>query len=161
MEKSEINQRFIKAIESLLQDKGLTKSAIAQSLGIKPAKFSEILNNRMNVGTDTLALLCELYSFNANWLLLGEGGMLIHGQIKGRSKPAIAIPKLQDFPMTSEGVCEMFMAILRDKDTRFQEQAEEIGRLKERIAQLEREKNVSEESLQAVPRELSKSTVDL
>lgn len=161
MEKSEINQRFIKAIESLLQDKGLTKSAIAQSLGIKPAKFSEILNNRMNVGTDTLALLCELYSFNANWLLLGEGGMLTQGQIKGRSKPAIAIPKLQDFPMTSEGVCEMFMAILRDKDTRFQEQAEEIGRLKERIAQLEREKNVSEESLQAAPRPLSKSTVDL
>ena len=76
MAKSEINQRFIEAIESLLQDKGLTKSAIAQSLGIKPAKFSEILNSRMNVGTDTLALLGELYSFNANWLLLGEGEML-------------------------------------------------------------------------------------
>ena len=66
MDKSEINQRFIKAINSLLQDKGLTKSGIAQSLGIKPAKFSEILNNRMNVGTDTLALLCDLYSVDAS-----------------------------------------------------------------------------------------------
>ena len=34
----------------------------------------------------------------------------------------------------------MFIEILRDKDMRFREQAEEIGRLKERIAQLEREK---------------------
>lgn len=161
MDKADINKRFIQAINSLLQDKGLTKTSIAQSLGIKPAKFSEILNNRMNVGTDTLALLCDLYSFNANWLLLGEGGMLNPGQLKGRSKPAIAIPKLPDFPMTSEGVCEMFITILRDKDLRFQEQAEEIGRLKERIAQLEREKNVSVESLQTAPRELSTSTLDL
>lgn len=51
----------------------------------------------------------------------------------------------------------MFMAILRDKDLRFQEQAEEIGRLKERIAQLEREKNVSGVSYQSVPQ---RETVD-
>lgn len=160
MDKSEINRRFIEAINSLLQDKGLTKSGIAQSLGIKPAKFSEILNNRMNVGTDTLALLCDLYSFNANWLLLGEGGMLKPGQLKGRTKPAIAVPKLPDFPMTSEGVCEMFMAMMREKDLRFQEQAEEIGRLKERIAQLEREKNEPTVSYQTAPKELSTSQVD-
>lgn len=49
---------------------------------------------------------------------------------------------------------ERFMATIK-------EQAEEIGRLKERIAQLEREKNVVEESFQTAPRELSKSTVDL
>lgn len=40
------------------------------------------------------------------------------------------------------------------------EQAEEIGRLKERIAQLEREKNVSPESFETVPEVLSTSTVD-
>lgn len=160
MGKTEINNRFIEAINNLIDSAGLTKTSIAQSLGIKPAKFSEILNNRMNVGTDTLALLCETYSINASWLLLGEGEMLLEGELKGRNKPSIAIPKLPDFPMTSEGVCEMFMAILRDKDTRFQQQAEEIGRLKERIAQLEREKNDSSESFQNAPEVLSTSTVD-
>lgn len=140
MDKVDINSRFIEAINSLLRDKGLTKSGIAQTLCIKPSKFSEILNERMNVGTDTLALLCREFCFNASWVLLGEGPMLSIGEIKGRSKPAIAIPKLPDFPMTSEGVCEMFLTILHDKDNRFKEQAEEIGMLKEQIRQLTIEK---------------------
>ncbi len=139
MDKTEINNRFIQAINSLLQDKGLTKSSIASSLDIKPAKFSEILNNRMNAGTDTIAKLCALYSFNTSWLLLGEGPMLIPGVLKGRSKPAVAIPKLPDFPMTSEGVCEMFLSIMENKDYRYKEQAEEVGMLKGEINYLKRQ----------------------
>lgn len=98
MDKTEINKRFIAAIESLLQDKGLTKTKIAQSLGIKPAKFSEILNNRMNVGIDTIAELCEQYSYSASWILNGQGGMLIPGVLKGRSKPSVAIEMLSEPP---------------------------------------------------------------
>ena len=114
----------------------------------------------MNVGTDTLALLCKNYSINASWLLLGEGAMLLPGELNGCNKPSIAIPQLPEFPMTSEGVCEMFLTILRDRDARFQEQAEEIGRLKERIAQLEREKNEPKTSYQDAQRELSTSPAD-
>ena len=78
--------------------------------------------------------------------------MLSIGELKGRSKPAIAIPKLPDFPMTSEGVCEMFLTILQDKDIRFKEQAEEIGMLKEQLRQLtiEKEKHVSDASTQNI-----------
>lgn len=139
MDKLEINSRFIQAINSLLEDKGLTKSNIASSLGIKPAKFSEILNNRMNAGTDTIAKLCALYSFNTSWLLLGEGPMLKSGIINGRSKPATAIPQLPDFPMSSEGVCEMFLSIMENKDYRYKEQAEEVGMLKGEIKQLKQQ----------------------
>ena len=138
MNKVDINGRFIAAIDSLLKDKGLTKTKVAESLGIKPAKFSEILNNRMNAGVDTIAELCEQYSFSAEWILTGQGDMLKSGQIKGRSKPGIAIKPLPDFPLTSNGVCEMFIEILRDRDTVFAEQAEEIGRLKAKIEELER-----------------------
>ena len=56
MEKTDINGRFITAINHLIESRKLSKTSIAQSLGIKPAKFSEILNERMNVGTETLAL---------------------------------------------------------------------------------------------------------
>ena len=140
MDKADINKRFIAAIESLLQDRGLTKIKVAQSLGIKPAKFSEILNNRMNAGVDLIADLCEQYSYSASWILNGEGPMLQPGQLKGRSKPSIALAPLPDFPLTSDGVCQMFIEILRDKDLRFSEQAEEIGRLKARIEELERKK---------------------
>ena len=56
--------------------------------------------------------------------------------------PAIAIASLPDFPMNSEGVCKMFIEIMRDKDMRFSEQAEEIGRLKAKIEELERNRGV-------------------
>lgn len=91
MEKLEINDRFIAAINNLLKDKGLSKTSIAASLGVKPSKFSEILKNRMNAGTDIIAQLCETYSFSAIWILNGRGPMLIPGELKGRSKPSIAV----------------------------------------------------------------------
>lgn len=97
MDKTEINERFIAAINSLLKDKGLSKTGVAASLGVKPSKFSEILNNRMNAGTDIIALLCETYSFSAIWILNGRGPMLMPGEIKGRSKPAIAVGLDIDF----------------------------------------------------------------
>lgn len=152
MDKAEINDRFIQAVNSLLQDKGLTKSSIASSLGVKPAKFSEILNNRMNAGSDTIAKLCALYSINTSWLLLGEGSMLKSGIIKGRSKPAIAIPQLPDFPMTSEGVCEMFLSIMENKDYRYKEQAEEVGMLKGEIKHLKQQLTETEELKEEIGR---------
>ena len=142
MDKADINRRFIAAIESLLKDKGLTKTKVAESLGIKPAKFSEILNNRMNAGVDAIADLCDQYSFSAEWILAGQGTMLKVGPIKGRSKPGIVVAPLPDFPLTSDGVCQMFLEIMRDKDLRFSEQAEEIGRLKAKIEELERNRGV-------------------
>lgn len=138
MGKEDINKRFIIAIEKLLLDKGLTKTKVAESLGVKPAKFSEILNNRMNAGVDLIALLCEKYSYSAAWILNEQGPMLVPGKLNGRSKPAIAVGPIPDFPLTSDGVCQMFIEIMRDKDFRMQEQSEEIGRLKARIEELER-----------------------
>ena len=64
MDKDSINKRFIQAVSTLFRDKGLTKAGIAESLGLKPSKFSEILNNRMRAGTDTIAALCDKYSFS-------------------------------------------------------------------------------------------------
>ena len=92
MDKDSINKRFIQAVSTLFRDKGLTKAGIAESLGLKPSKFSEILNNRMRAGTDTIAALCDKYSFSPFWILMGQGTMLVPGELKGRSKPSIAIP---------------------------------------------------------------------
>lgn len=127
MDKQDINKRFICAIDSLIAKNGLTKISIAQGLEIKPSKFSEILNGRMNVGTDTLALLCENYNYSASWLLLGKGSPTQE-------------PQSKDSPITVNDVHKMFTEIMRDKDIKFKEQAEEIGALKEIIRQLKREK---------------------
>ena len=80
MEKEQINSRTIGAINTLLeQDSALTKTALASSLNVKPAKFSEILNGRMMAGADIMALLCSEYNISASYILTGEGTMFNNG----------------------------------------------------------------------------------
>lgn len=75
MDKTQINSRTIEVINTLLNKiPELTKTALAETLKVKPAKFSEILNNRMNAGTDLMALLCSKYSVSPEYILMGEGG---------------------------------------------------------------------------------------
>lgn len=76
MDKTAINERIIKAIYALLsENSGLTKAALAGDLGIKPSKFSEILNYRMKAGSDVMSNLCTKYKISAEWLLTGSGIM--------------------------------------------------------------------------------------
>lgn len=76
MNKELINKRFIEAVNYLLSQNIVeSKVNMAERLGIKPSKLSEILNSRMNVGTDLIASLCHLYNIDANWMLLGTGEM--------------------------------------------------------------------------------------
>ncbi len=78
MGKESINKRFLEAVQALIdRPPGLTKSAIADSLGIKPSKFTEILKERMMAGTDALSLIVEKYGVSADWLLRGEGEMFV------------------------------------------------------------------------------------
>lgn len=73
-----INKRFINIVNSVLESKkASSKADICQKFRISPQKFSEILKERMNVGTDLLAYVAELYpEYSLRWLLTGEGSML-------------------------------------------------------------------------------------
>lgn len=120
MDKSQVNGRVIDAINDVLTlHPELTKAALAELCGVKPAKFSEILNLRMNAGVEIMSALCIQFNISADWLLTGRGDML--------STELSAAPAKTD-PST-------FMQLV---DT-IKQQAQEIGQLKERIAQLERE----------------------
>lgn len=97
MDKSDINNRFITAVNTLLSDdKSMTKTIIAQSLEIKPSKFSEILNGRMNVGTDAISLLCRNFGINACWLLLGDGEMKEKSSVTPHDADLMAIIAKKD-----------------------------------------------------------------
>lgn len=72
--KDEINHRFILATTAILAKQLIpNKTALAESLNIKPAKFSEILNGRMKAGTDMIATMCDLYNVSPDWLLMSRG----------------------------------------------------------------------------------------
>ena len=172
LSKGEINDRFVRAVYAIIgQHLVSSKTALAESLGVKPAKFSEILNGRMKAGTDMLAILCDFYKVSPDWLLMSRGNNVFRENADMPKYwvddddltcvyPSESQPK-ENPVEASTAPSEPLLALIKDKDKVIREQAEEIGRLKERITQFEREKNVSEESFQPVPRELSKSTVDL
>jgi transcriptional regulator with XRE-family HTH domain len=71
-----INERVIEAINYLLSSKTEpNKAKLADNMGVKPAKFSEILNGRMKAGMDIIQKLCIDYKVSADWLITGDGSM--------------------------------------------------------------------------------------
>jgi transcriptional regulator with XRE-family HTH domain len=83
-----INERVIEAINAILSSGlALNKADLAEKFGIKPAKFSEILNKRMKAGMDIIQNLCIEYGISADWLITGNGMMLREEQISDESPP--------------------------------------------------------------------------
>ena len=71
-----INDRVIEAINYILSSKTEpNKAKLADNMGVKPAKFSEILNGRMKAGMDIIQKLCIDYKVSADWLITGDGSM--------------------------------------------------------------------------------------
>lgn len=73
--KDEINYRFIEAVNAVIARDSINKTALAESLNVKPAKFSEILNSRMKAGTDMIATLCDYYGVSPDYILMSRGGV--------------------------------------------------------------------------------------
>lgn len=80
MNKNAVNTRVLAAIKRILNErKDVNKTSLAASLGVKPAKFSEILNGRMMAGTDIISQLCSQYGVDAEWILTGNYPVLSEG----------------------------------------------------------------------------------
>lgn len=114
-----------------------TDKELAETLGIKKATLSN-WRTRNSIDFPLVFSFCE--HINIDWLITGRG----EPNNLESTKPALVVESGNNDKLLDRVV----------------EQAEEIGRLKERIAQLEREKNDSLESLQTAPEVLSTSTVD-
>lgn len=153
--KEEINKRFKQAVIAILS-KGLisSKTGLADSLSVKPAKFSEILNDRMNVGVDMIAIMCDFYHVSPDWILMGRGNNVFRKtklpkywiDDEDLDTEYYEIEESINSVSTNEsGSVAPFMELIREKDNIIRTQAEEIGRLKARIEELERRRgdNVS------------------
>ena len=148
--KEEIQRRFIEAVQTLLsQDKTLTKTSLAESLNVKLAKFSEILNGRMKAGVDTIAMLCDFWNVSPDWLLLNRGS-IFRDELQERPAPEHeAFCGYRDSEGGQSGTDQnvpaaedISLLISRFIDT-IRIQAEDIGQLKARISELERHRGGS------------------
>lgn len=73
--KDEINYRFIESVNAVIGRERISKTSLAESLNVKPAKFSEILNGRMKAGADMIAILCDYYGVSPDYILMSRGGI--------------------------------------------------------------------------------------
>ncbi|TGY07502.1 helix-turn-helix transcriptional regulator [Bacteroides acidifaciens] len=156
--KDEINSRAVDALLAIIAN-GLvaTKTDLAECLGAKPAKFSEILNYRMKVGIDMVAKVCDRYGVDPYWVLMGRGNHIFRDpdyepepyyieddndldrqyhtskeDIKGKRLAKVSVNELKEQAANPQitGLAELFY-------NKTLEQAEEIGKLKAQIKELE------------------------
>lgn len=80
------------------EGQGLTKSAMAKSLGIAPSTWSSYENDRTFPSQDTIDLFCQLYNVNMGWLMTNEGPEYI-----ATSEQDVASERYEILDMLSEG----------------------------------------------------------
>lgn len=151
--KTEINARAVEALLAIISN-GLvaTKTDLAECLGAKPAKFSEILNYRMKVGIDMIAKICDLYYVNPEWVLMGRGNHIFNTTTKREpyfiedendldriwhGGSAQAETSKADNTALNQGATNERAAMAEMFYKKTLEQAELIGQLKARIIDLE------------------------
>lgn len=113
-------ETILERIQQMAINENIAITALERAIGASKGVLSRAINNKTDIQAKWLRGVVENYpQYSARWLLTGEGEMIA-------SEPA--------------GECEkcMIANFLREKDQKICEQAEEIGRLKERIYQLER-----------------------
>lgn len=150
--KTEINSRAVEALLAIIaNDLVASKTDLAERLGAKPAKFSEILNYRMKVGIDMIAKICDWYNVDPFWLLMGRGNKVF--RITEREPYFIEDgvdldrrwPTQEDREIKTDPQKTILEAALQEKTAladmfynKTLEQAEVIGQLKAQISELEK-----------------------
>lgn len=77
-------------VKELMEYEQMTAAAFAESIGVSQATISHTLGDRnKNPSTDFIMRLHHRYKYvNLNWLLTGEGKMIIEGAEPPAEKPA-------------------------------------------------------------------------
>jgi len=161
--------KILPRIKQLAEHEGITIGALERIIGASKGVLSRAISNGTDIQSKWLQAIVENYpQYSAQWLLTGVGDMLSNKSLEiprelTETDPAIGknyIPPTAPLDGIPQNSPPSDTSIIKSLISTIQQQAEEIGRLKERITQLEREKNNPSVSLQTAPEVLSPSTVD-
>ena len=146
-----INERFNTIIKILF---GGNKRAFALHVGVSPTVVENVVGTRQGKPSfDFLQKVCANANISAEWLLMGTGEMLMD-MFEIRKAPMIVHSDPEQY--IKEGKVEIkeeggavadsnseshgiLLQLLKEKDSEIGNLREDIGKLKERNAQLERE----------------------
>lgn len=125
---------ILERIKEYIDYKGIAVSAFEKSIGMSNASFGKSLKNGGAIGTDKLENILKTYpDISPLWLVCGIGNMLTDDNAQAHPSATIE---------------DKLLHLIQEKDTIIREQAEEIGQLRERIAQLTREKGKNASDVQ-------------
>lgn len=106
------------------------KSAFAKAIGVAPSVVDNIVGKRQGKPSyDVIEKVSALAAVNLNWLI-SEIGEPLDFYNRKKEQP-------EEKKAASHELELRLLEMISDKDKTIREQAEELGRLRERIAQLE------------------------
>ncbi len=128
-----MNETIHDRIGTLVQEYGDGKNTVfANKIGVSEGNVRGYIKGIMPKA-DVLEKIVRTFDVNAMWLLTGIGHMRV-------SNLDISTPVLTSDNDRLTTVLQQFDVFIQKKDMQIVQQAEEIGRLRERISHLEREK---------------------
>lgn len=126
------NIRFIELLDTLKANGVISDYVqVSKELGTNKASISDIKSGRKKLSIDLLRRMKLSYpQTNIEWVMTGKGEMLNEEVRPEEEKEKIANTS------PSTGIEDKLLTIIQEKDKVIREQAEEIGRLREQLAQL-------------------------
>lgn len=107
-------------IKTIADAEGITIGALERQIGASKGVLSRAINNGTDIQAKWVVAIVENYpQYSAQWLLSGQGPMKLNDELQHE---------------THETPTDNFMSFIQV----IREQSEEIGRLKQRIIELER-----------------------
>lgn len=125
---------ILSRIQEIASAEGITIGALERQIGASKGVLSRAINNGTDIQSKWVQTIVENYpQYSPRWLMTGRGEMLAdYPTANTQQQPVIADERLITQGVTPELITELL--------NRITEQAAEIGRLNERIEQLQREK---------------------
>ncbi len=144
--------KILSRIKIIADSEGITIGAIERAIGASRGVISKAIAKGTDIQSKWLELICEKFpSYSPIWLLTGEGQMLRDSHTNSTDIPSSAkiIAKIE--PSSAPHIESSKIDCTSKRDsiptsalteliTTIREQAEEIGRLKAYIEQLEKER---------------------
>lgn len=118
-------------IQEISINEGITIAALERVIGASKGVLSRAINNGTDIQSKWIQILVENYpQYSTDWLLTGKGNMLRDENKRLNSAPTIST--------TQTDAMTPLLSLIKEKDEVIRLQAEEIGRLREKIEQMSR-----------------------
>lgn len=115
---------ILERLKQYIDSKGIAISAFERSIGMSNASFGKSLKSGGAIGTDKLENILNTYpDLSSTWLITGKGPMITND---------VEVITMSN---NESDIIKQLLDMIREKDNKIQQQAIEIGSLRERIAE--------------------------